>query len=205
MHIAKFLTALALGTLLSSTAQAGSLEALRSFVAQFQSAQGDFSQRVESTNQHVTQSSGSFVFSRPGRFRWSYSKPYEQLIIADGQKLTQFDRDLNQVTVKKITDALGATPAAILFGEGNLDKTFDLTDDGSHDGFDWVRAVPKSKDTSFVQVRIGFRNGELAAMDLDDALGQKTHLVFSNLQRNVPIGPDTFKFVAPAGADVLQN
>lgn len=195
--------ALTLG--ITRAAGAAALDDLHAFVAQFKTAQGEFSQRVESTTQHVSQSSGNFVFARPGRFRWIYTMPYEQALYADGATLTVYDKDLSQATVRKLTDALSSTPAAILFGDTALEKAFDLTEDGAADGVDWLLAVPKSKDTSFTRIRIGFRAGTLAAMELHDALGQKTLLTFSSVLRNVPVTPDTFRFVAPKGVDVLNQ
>jgi outer membrane lipoprotein carrier protein len=189
---------------LPDAAIAGGIEDLHTFVGQFQSARGEFSQRA-TNGQKTTQSSGQFVFARPGKFRWTYQKPYEQVIVADGEKLTIFDHDLNQVTVRKLTDALGSTPAAILFGDNALDKSFDLKDGGSRDGLEWLEATPKSHDTTFARIDIGFRQGELASMELHDALGQTTVLVFTNVQRNAPVTADTFRFVPPPGADVLQN
>lgn len=184
---------------------AGGLDDLHAFVANFQSATGQFSQRVASSSGKVSQSNGEFAFARPGKFRWTYEKPYLQVIVADGQKLTIYDQDLNQVTIRPLTDALGATPAAILFGEGNLEKSFDLQDAGSHDGLDWLSATPKTHDTTFAQMSIGFRDGKLAAMELHDALGQTTELGFTDVVRNAAVNPKLFKFVPPKGADVLQN
>jgi outer membrane lipoprotein carrier protein len=189
----------------ASAAHAKAIDDLHAFVTQFQTAQGEFTQRVESTTKHVSQSSGTFVFARPGRFRWIYTKPYEQALFADGQTLTIYDKDLAQATTRKLTDALGSTPAALLFGENTLEKSFDLSDDGSADGIDWLIAIPKTKDTSFTRIRIGFRSGALAAMALDDALGQKTLLTFSGVQRNVAVAPNTFHFVAPKGVDILSQ
>lgn len=186
------------------TADAAGLDALHAFVSQFQSARGQFLQRASNGNK-VTESSGQFIFARPGKFRWTYLKPYEQVIVADGEHLTIFDRDLNQVTVRKLTDALGSTPAAILFGDAPLEKTFDLKDMGTRDGLDWLEATPKSHDTTFQSIEIGFRGNELASMELHDALGQTTRLLFTNVERNVAVNADTFRFVPPAGADVLQN
>lgn len=204
-HLLGLLGALVLGLLgMPACAQAGGLEALHAFVSQFQTAQGDFTQRA-SNGHKVIESSGQFIFARPGRFRWSYHKPYEQVIVADGEKLTIFDRDLNQVTVRKLNDALGSTPAAILFGDNALEKSFLLKDAGSRDGLDWLEATPKTHDTTFERIDIGFRSGELAAMELHDALGQTTQLVFSNVERNIAVTADTFRFVPPPGADVLQN
>jgi outer membrane lipoprotein carrier protein len=187
-----------------AVAVAGGLDALHTFVSQFQSARGEFTQSA-SNGSKTTESSGQFVFARPGKFRWTYQKPYEQVIIADGEHLTVYDHDLNQVTVRRLTDALGSTPAAILFGDNSLEKSFQLKDAGTRDGLDWLEATPRSHDTTFERIDIGFRQGELATMQLHDALGQTTRLVFTNVQRNAGVTADTFRFVPPPGADVLQN
>jgi outer membrane lipoprotein carrier protein len=186
-------------------AHADALDDLHAFASQTKTAKGNFTQRVVSRIKASKPTSGDFVFARPGRFRWSYTKPYEQLLVADGEKLSIYDKDLNQVTIRKLGDALGSTPAAILFGSGDLDKSFDLKDAGTRDGIAWLDATPKSKDTTFERISIGFRNGELAAMELRDALGQTTTLEFSNVERNPKVDASTFAFTPPKGADVLQN
>ena len=186
--------------------QANALDDLHAFAAQTKTARGDFTQRVVSQSQRPQQvTSGDFVFARPGRFRWSYTRPYEQLLVADGTKLSIYDKDLNQVTVRKLGDALGSTPAAILFGSSDLDQNFALKDAGTRDGIAWLGASPKTRDTAFETIRIGFRNGELAAMELKDALGQTTMLEFTHVERNPKVDASTFEFVPPKGADVVQN
>jgi outer membrane lipoprotein carrier protein len=186
-------------------ARADAIDDLHAFSAQTKTAKGNFVQRVQSRVKASAPTSGDFVFARPGRFRWSYTKPYEQLLVADGEKLSIYDKDLNQVTVRKLGDALGSTPAAILFGSSDLDRSFDLKDAGVRDGVAWLDARPKGKDTQFEKISIGFRNGELAAMELRDALGQTTTLEFSNVERNPKVDASTFAFTPPKGADVLQN
>jgi outer membrane lipoprotein carrier protein len=187
-------------------AHANALDDLHNFAAQTKTAKGTFTQRIVSRTQKASQpTSGDFIFARPGRFRWSYTKPYEQLLVADGEKLSIYDKDLNQVTVRKLGDALGNTPAAILFGSSDLDQSFDLKDAGTRNGIAWLEASPKSRDTTFEKISIGFRNGELAAMELRDALGQVTMLDFSNVERNPKVDATTFAFTPPKGADVLQN
>lgn len=190
---------------LIGAARADAIDDLRAFSAQTKTAKGDFVQRVQSRVKASAPASGDFVFARPGRFRWSYTKPYEQLLVADGEKLSIYDKDLNQVTVRKLGDALGSTPAAILFGSADLDRSFDLKDAGERDGVAWLDATPKTKDTQFQKISIGFRHGELAAMELHDALGQTTMLEFSNVERNPKVDASTFAFTPPKGADVLQN
>lgn len=188
------------------TASAGAIEQLRAFAADTRTAKGTFTQRVVSRSQKASEpNTGEFVFARPGKFRWSYLKPYEEVLVADGEKLAIYDKDLNQVTIRKLGDALGSTPAGILFGTDQLDKTFTLKDAGTRDGIEWLDATPKTKDTSFQKISIGFRNGELAAMELRDALGQITLLTFANVERNLVVDPETFKFVPPKGVEVLHN
>ena len=189
-----------------ANARAGSLDDLHGFATQTKTAKGNFTQKVLSRTQKPSQpTSGEFVFARPGKFRWTYSKPFEQLLVADGTKLSIYDKDLNQVTVSKLGDALGTSPAAILFGSNDIDRNFDLKDTGERDGVSWLEATPKSKGTNFEKISIGFRAGELAAMELRDALGQVTLLEFSNVERNPKVDPSAFVFVAPKGADVLNN
>jgi len=191
---------------LPAASYAGAIDQLRAFASENRSARGAFVQNVVSRTQRATPpQSGEFMFERPGKFRWSYLKPYQQMIIADGEVLTIYDKDLNQVTTRKLDDALGATPAAILFGSNDLEKRFTLTESGTRDGIEWLDAVPKSKDTTFERISIGFRQGELAAMELRDALGQTTMLRFSSVERNPRLSPDSFRFTIPKGADVLKQ
>jgi outer membrane lipoprotein carrier protein len=146
---------------------------------------------------------------RPGKFRWVYEKPYEQWIVGDGDKLWIFDKDLNQVTVRKLGNSLGQSPAAILAGSDDLEKNFTLKEAGSQDGMDWLEARPKAKDTTFELVRIGFKaeggGHNLAAMELHDSFGQTSVLKFGTLERNPTLPPDTFHFTPPKGADVISD
>jgi len=177
---------------------------LRRFVDTARSAQGEFEQTVTSASgRKPQQASGSFMFSRPGKFRWTYDKPYAQVLVSDGDRLWSWDRDLNQVTVKRLGDALGSTPAAILAGSGTLDRDFDLADAGSADGLDWVTAKPKRADGSFSSIRMGLADGLLKRMELQDNFGQTTMIVFTALVANGRPDPAQFRFVPPAGADVI--
>jgi outer membrane lipoprotein carrier protein len=202
-------SALLLGALIfASQAHAAALEQFKSFVASTQSARGEFAQRlvkVDSGAAKVSnESTGTFVFARPGKFIWTYKKPYEQLLQADGEKLYIYDKDLNQVTVKKLGDALGSSPAAILFGSNDLEKNFTLKEAGSKDGMEWLEATPKAKDTTFEHIGIGMRNGVPAAMELRDSFGQVSLLNFTKFEKNPSMPAGQFKFVVPKGADVFQ-
>ncbi|RJG04178.1 outer membrane lipoprotein chaperone LolA [Noviherbaspirillum sedimenti] len=196
--------------LLPGLAAASALEQFKSFVATTKSAQGEFSQRLVKADKdgkpRVSQeSTGTFTFARPGKFVWLYQKPYEQLLQADGEKLYIYDRDLNQVTVRKLGNALGSSPAAILFGSNDLEKNFVLKEGGSKDGLEWLQATPMAKDTTFDQIGIGLKNGVPQAMELRDSFGQVSLLTFKKFERNPPLKPGQFKFVAPKGADVFEQ
>ncbi len=190
-----------------SVAHADSLQQLREFLTQTSSARGDFSQaagsKTASRSPHA--SGGSFEFARPGRFRWVYTNPYQQTIVSDGSKLFVYDPDLNQVTVKNLKGAIPASPASILFGSNDFERDFQVSNDGERDGIEWILAKPRSQDSSFERIRIGFRDGLPVAMDLADSFGQTTELRFSGLQRNPKIDPARFHFDPPKGADVLED
>src|SRR5205807_6638682 len=137
----------------------------------------DLEQKVtERAGKPVQQSKGNFVFLRPGRFRWTYAKPVDQLIVGDGQRVWIYDRDLTQVTVRSISKALGSTPAALLAGASDVEKAFDLSDAGDKDGLEWLDAKPKEKEAGFERIRMGFDVAGVQAMELIDNFGQTTVL-----------------------------
>lgn len=196
--------ALGAGLGMHAAAHAAASDRLKEFVQATRSARVSFEQVVTAKNgRKAERAAGTFAFSRPGKFRWTYTKPYEQVIVGDGDKLWFYDKDLNQVTVRKLGNALGATPAAILAGSNDLGKNFTLEDIGERDGLEWLEAKPKARDTSFETIRLAFKGADLAAMELHDSFGQTTLLRFSNLERNPVLPAETFRFVPPAGADVV--
>jgi outer membrane lipoprotein carrier protein len=204
-----FGTVLTAGALaLAGSAHASALDQFRTFVSGTKSAKGEFTQqqvRKAAGGKVAPVSSGTFVFARPGKFIWTYQKPYDQVLQADGEQLYIYDKDLNQVTVKKLGNALGSSPAAILFGSNDLEKNFTLSDAGARDGLEWLNAVPKNKDTSFEQISIGLRDGVPQAMELKDTFGQTSVLKFTSFQRNPALSAQQFKFEIPKGADVFNN
>lgn len=190
----------------TGVASAGGISQLRQFVESARSAQGEFEQTVFAASGRKPQrASGSFVFARPGKFRWTYDKPYAQVLVSDGDKLWSWDRDLNQVTVKRLGDALGSTPAAILAGDDAIERNFELAEAGSSDGLEWVHAKPKQADSSFESMRMGFAGGALKRMELKDNFGQTTLIDFRSLIAGARPDPAQFRFVPPPGADVIGD
>lgn len=185
-------------------AQGASLERFQQFLRTTQSTTAEFEQKVYDRNRKLVQeSSGRFAFLRPGRFRWTYARPFAQIIVGDGERVWVYDRDLNQVTVRRIAKALGSTPAALLAGASDVDKAFELAEGGDRDGLAWVEAKPRDKDAGFERIRLGMSVAGIEAMELVDNFGQTTLLRFTKLVRNPQIDPETFRFTPPKGADVL--
>ena len=199
----KRFTILLAGWLALAVAQADPVDTLREFARDVKSGRANFTQTVSSPDGAKKKtSSGSFEFSRPNRFRFAYSKPFEQLIVSDGQKVWLHDVDLNQVSVRLLDQALGSTPAALLAG-GTLERDFELIALPARDGLDWVQAKPRAKDGTVAELRVGFRGKDLAALEIVDAFGQRSVLLFSAVQQGVAVPAERFRFVPPAGADVI--
>ncbi|MDE2430221.1 MAG: outer membrane lipoprotein chaperone LolA [Burkholderiales bacterium] len=202
---------LALG-MLPGWASASAVEQFKTFVANTKSAKGDFVQQqvkmVDGSPKVSKTFNGTFVFARPGKFVWTYTKPYEQILQADGEQLYIFDKDLNQVTVKALGNALGSSPAAILFGSAgaaDLEKNFSLKDVSAKQGMEWLEATAKAKDTQFDHIGIGLKDGVPVALELRDNFGQVSVITLKNLEKNPALKADYFKFVVPAGADVFRQ
>jgi outer membrane lipoprotein carrier protein len=196
-----------LATLLlaAGAAQADAVDTLREFVRDVKSGRADFTQTVTSADgARKKVSSGQFEFLRPNRFRFLYAKPFEQLIVADGTKVWIHDTDLNQASSRRIAQALGSTPAALLAG-GSLDAEFTLAPQPERDGLQWALATPKAKDGPFQAMRVGFRGKELSAVEITDSFGQRSNLQFSRFESNVALQPERFRFTPPPGADVVEQ
>ena len=198
-----------LGALLvcaASGAGASSLERFAEFVAKTRAAKGEFEQKIFDRNLKLLQESrGALAFSRPGKFRWNYVKPYAQLIVGDGSRVWIYDEDLKQVTVRKLDDALGSTPAALLAGNNEAMRAFRLSDKGAKDGLEWLEAVPREKEGNFEKIRMGFGSMGLEVMELLDSFGQTTVLRFESLEHNPKLDPGLFRFSPPKGADVIGD
>lgn len=186
-------------------ARADALESLREFSRSVKSGRATFTQTVTSPDGRKTKtSSGDFEFARPDRFRFAYVRPFRQLIVGDGERVWLYDPDLNQVSSRKMGQALGATPAALLAGT-SLEKDFELKALPEGDGLSWVQALPRTSEGAFESLRVGFRGKELAVIDLKDNFGQRSTLRFDAVQTNVATKAEAFRFVVPPGAELIEQ
>lgn len=199
--------------LVVSPAQADGLTDLEAFLRDAGSGRAEFIQvvtspkRVGETVARSKTSSGRFEFLRPNRFRFQYTKPFEQTIVADGQTLWLYDVDLNQVTARKQQDVLGSTPAALIAAGTDmraLTEAFELKAAPAQGGLEWLEALPRGKDGSLQSVRVGFRQGKLAALEIADSLGQRSVMSFHQWQAGAPLKAEDFRFEPPAGVDVIR-
>lgn len=199
--------------LCAMAAQATGLEALDAFIKNTRSGRAQFVQQVTSPPKEghiarVRNSSGSFEFIRPNRFRFVFKKPLEQVIVADGQTLWLYDVDLAQATARKQAQALGSTPAALIASATDLramEAEFELSNAAPSEGQEWVLARPRSKDGGLQTVRIGFKGATLATLEILDSFGQRSLMQFTQFEANAPLDNALFQFKPPPGVDVLRQ
>ncbi|MDR2852967.1 MAG: outer membrane lipoprotein chaperone LolA [Burkholderiaceae bacterium] len=207
------LTALAAtACLVCLSAHADGLASLQAFVRSAHSGRAQFTQTVtpppkDGKPVRAKISSGSFEFQRPGKFRFDYRKPYNQIIVANGKTLWLYDADLNQVTERAQAQALGNTPAALIAAAPDLralEADFTLESGPERDGMQWIKATPKARDGQLQSVEAGFKGGQMAVLEILDNFGQRSRLVFDSFELNTPPRSDAFGFKPPAGADVIR-
>ena len=199
---------LALGAaLVTSTAFAGARDELKSFTTGLKGLDGQFTQQVHDGNGKLKEtSSGQVSLSAPRLFSWEYTKPYPQLIVADGSKVWIYDPDLQQVTVREQGAEEQNTPLSALIDPGKLDQQFNVKEAGTADGLQWLALTPKNGgEASFESARLGFGKEGLARMEVKDAVGQRTTLSFSGWKRNPAFASGTFKYAPGKGVDVIGD
>lgn len=191
---------------LASQAETTPQSRLKNFLESARTLQADFTQvQLDESGRPRQESKGSFYLQRPGKFRWDYTKPYRQQIVSSGGKVWFYDVDLEQVTAKKLGQAVGSTPALLLSGEMALEDNFTIEDQGAEEGMYWIKLVPKSEEGGFRYVLIGLEGDKLAGMELSDNFGQLTRIYFANLRTGITLDPKLFQFSPPAGVDVFED
>ena len=197
---------LGLSLLLAGNASAGARDELVRFTSGLKGLEGQFSQQVFDANGRAREkSSGKVAVSAPRLFRWEYTKPFAQLIVADGQKVWIYEPDLEQATVKPQGEEERNSPLVALFDPARLDRQFDVSEEATaSDGLQWLTLTPKvDAETNFQMARLGFDAQGLARMQVLDLVGQKTEISFQGWKRNPAFTAGTFKFTPGPGVDVV--
>lgn len=188
----------------SSTVFASALDDLKVFYANTHAMTAHFKQVVsDGKGRKIQQVEGSMMLKRPNMFRWDYNKPFEQQIVSDGKQVFLYDTDLQQVTVRTLSQALGSSPAALLAGGSDVEQAFKLKEVARKDTLSWVMAAPKNKDSGFERVFLGFADGQLAEMEMLDSFGQTTQITFSQVDTHPSLKVEQFLFKMPKGVDVV--
>lgn len=206
MFTIKKMFSLALLTPLLSlnAAYADGMSNVKAFYQQTQSVRASFHQIVtDRQGRKIQEVDGEMQLKRPNKFRWDYNKPYEQQIISDGKQVWLYDTDLAQVTVNTLRQSIGSSPAALLAGDANIDKSFRLTNASRKDELEWVSASPKDKESGFDKILMGFKDNKIQALSLIDSFGHTTNITFSNVEVNPTLDEKNFLFKPPQGVDVV--
>lgn len=198
-------SALAMVALAPDARSQGAEAAVQAFVEKVDRFQADFTQQqTDDRGESLGSSGGSFLLERPGRFRWTYQVPYEQVMVCDGEKIWLYDPDLAQVTVRPAAEALAGTPAQLLAQKDTLSEAFNLQDAGVENGAQVVWLTPKSEDGDFERIELWLVDAAPVRLVFLDRLGSRTDIAFSSIQVNPAFAADAFDFVVPAGVEVIE-
>lgn len=180
---------------------------LDTFLTKLESFKADFKQTLTTEKGELLEvSSGVVYMQNPGKFRWVYEEPYSQIIVTDGITLWLYDEDLEQVTIRDISESIDSTPAAIISGQEKINQHYVTVDMGTIEGYEWIELTPRDIDNQYKSVKLGFDNSDnLGMMILYDNLGQITRIDFINPERNKRFGGPLFLFEVPEGVDVIDD
>ena len=189
-----------------SAADSVAVKRLTELLNQAQTLTGRFSQlTLDASGANLQESTGEMALKRPGQFRWQTDAPMEQLLVSDGKQVWLYDPDLEQVTIQALDQRLTHTPALLLSGDvSKISENFEISHQESSGVVDFV-LKPKARDTLFDNLRLSFRNGVINDMQLIDSVGQRTNILFAGVKMNAPLSASLFRFVPPAGTDIIQD
>lgn len=206
-HMKVLTHVIAIGLLsMVGAASAGARDDLNAFTKGLKGLDGHFTQQVFASNgKQKEQSSGRVAVSAPRLFRWEYTKPYPQLIVADGTTVWVHDPDLQQVSKRPQGAEEANSPLAILLDPSKMDRDFIVKDAGVEKGIEWLQLTPRNEDAAFKSAKLGFNDSGLAQMEYVDALGQRTRITFDGWKRNPVFAKGTFIYVPAKGVDVIGS
>lgn len=187
-----------------SSANAAGVDRLKAFYETTLSMRANFHQVVfDAQGKKLQEVTGRMELKRPGKFKWDYQSPYTQEIVGDGTRVWLYDPELNQVTVRAMGKAIGSSPAALLAGNKDIDKSFEFSNGNNADGMEWALAIPKEKESGFEKIELGFSKDQLKKLKLVDAFGHTTLIEFNGFERNPKLEDQSFYFKPPSGADIV--
>ena len=180
------------------------LDRLSRYLENLDSMRAKFHQQVIDRDLEIVEETrGEVVLKKPGRFRWHYREPFERLIVSDGDRVWLYEADLAQVTVRRLDAGLGDTPAALLSGDTRVLDQYEFLGLIADSGIDWIQLKPRSAESDFERIGLGFQGNDLVQIDLDDRLGQRTRISLTAIERSVSVADEEFFFDVPEGVDII--
>jgi outer membrane lipoprotein carrier protein len=205
MQLSRWFLLIVLG-LAAGVASAGGKDRLQAFLSGVESLQARFDQSVFDTSQGQTRRlEGVFYLQRPGKFRWDYTEPKGQIVLADGKTVWLVEEDLKQAYQKPQSDALRGTPALLLTEQLKLEDHFEIADLGPSQDLEWVELVPRDPESQFTRILLAFKDSELRRMELADKFAQVTRFGFSDIKRNPRLDPKLFVYTPPRGTQLFEH
>ena len=205
MQLSRWFLLIVLG-LAAGVASAGGKDRLQAFLSGVESLQARFDQSVFDTSQGQTRRlEGIFYLQRPGKFRWDYTEPKGQIVLADGKTVWLVEEDLKQAYQKPQSDALRGTPALLLTEQLKLEDHFDIADLGPSQDLEWVELVPRDPESQFTRILLAFKDNELRRMELADKFAQVTRFGFSDIKRNPRLDSKLFVYTPPRGTQLFEH
>lgn len=195
------------GDCVSAASSVDAMAHWKAFYERTDSLEADFRQVIlDEDGAVVERSGGHVILARPDRFRWEYHTPYRQVIISDGAVVKHYDPDLAQVTVRRISESMGATPAQLLAGRLDIAEHFEISaapDAG--DGLYWIKLLPRERTGDFESIRLGFEGSMLTQMAFIDGFGQETRVRLDNIRVNQTVEPGAFSLDLPEDVDIVGD
>lgn len=196
-----------LGLLVSMSSYAGTgIDQMNRFLKDVKTLQANFEQSIlDEEHRSAVRSQGVFYLQRPGKFRWDYSEPEDQMIVADGRQIWHYDPELEQASVQTQRTALKGTPAMLLITGDPVDTHFEVIDIGDRQGMGWVELIPRDAESQFTRILLAFVNDELRRMEMADKFGQVTRFQFYEIEHNPEFKGGLFQFIPPTGLDIFKS
>ena len=194
------------------SAQAASVQTVvKKLQARYDSTKGfraDFTQEVESaTLAQKVEAHGKVFFKKPGRMRWEFIDP-EQLLVSDGKFFWLYQPKENQVIKTPFAQAFrSSSPASFLLGVGRITKDFTPSLLAQNEQTYTLRLTPKKDPEAIGLLDLGIdaKTFDIVQATIIDPLGNTTRVKFSNIDRKSPFDESLFRFMVPAGADIVDT
>ncbi len=158
----------------------------------------------------IEQASGRLEYQFPGKMRWHYTRPDEQLLVSNGKTAWLYDPLLNNVIVQALEVKGAYTPLRIFLGLEAIGKSFVCSSSNAKVKGGMLRRLtltPRKADGITEHLVFGFAGlqGNLRQLRIVDVHGGWQNIDFHQVQKHPPFAADYFVFHPPAGTEVIKQ